>query len=224
LSDPTAATPSPTASGPTRHQRKLSNFLLDKKLQLRYVVVITLLSAVIAGLLGVMIFDQRRQSTQSIEHDLQELVADQEDVANITADYERQDRNLVYKMVGIGAGLAVILSLFLVVMTHKVAGPLYKTSLYFDRMAEGRLGTVTPLRHGDMLQDFFAKFKEMHDAVRGRAVADVDAMEQAVTALREAGNRGDYRGEAWGKLAGELERLEAHVAERKQQLGDGRSA
>ena len=53
-----------------------------------------------------------------------------------------EDRALVYKMVGVGVGLVVILSLYLLIMTHKVAGPLYKVSLYFDQMAEGRLGNV----------------------------------------------------------------------------------
>ena len=90
-----------------------------------------------------------------------------------------KDQALVYEMVALGLGLVVILSAYLVIMTHKVAGPLYKVSMYFDRMAEGRLGKVTPLRRGDMLQDFFGNFREMHEAVRGRLVDDAAAMERA---------------------------------------------
>jgi hypothetical protein len=216
LSDPTAATP--TAGPRPKYKRKLSNYLLDKKLQLRYVVVVTLLSGIIAGVLGFMIFDQQRKSTESIEEDLQELVNNTEDVQNITGDYESEDRMLVYTMVGAGVGLVVILSLFLVVMTHKVAGPLFKTSIYFDRMAEGRLSVVTPLRRGDMLQDFFAKFKDAHDAMRARSLSDVEAMTLAVQALREARNKADYRGEAHGKLIEELDLLDKHLVQRKKQL------
>lgn len=200
-----------------RYKRKLTNYLLDPKLQLRYVVIITLLSALIAGALGALIFDQQRQSTQSIAADLALLMPDQ-DVANITGDYEQEDRQLVYKMAIAGAGLVIVLSLFLLVMTHRVAGPLYKTSLYFHKMADGRLGKVTPLRSGDMLQDFFSNFKDMHDAVRARSLADVDAMAQASSALRDSGNRGDYRGEAFTKLIEELDRLDAHVATRRSNL------
>lgn len=216
MSDPTAATPAPAPAG--RHKRKLSNFLLDKKLQLRYVIVITLLSGAIAGTLGYLIFDQQRQSTRSIAEDLQKLVPDQADVDSITGDYESEDRALVYKMVASGVGLVVILSLFLVVMTHKVAGPLYKTSIYFDRMAEGRLGVVTSLRKGDMLQDFFTNFKDMHDTVRGRTLAEVESMEKALAALRQAHGAADYRGEAQAKLVEELDKLEQHLAQRKKQL------
>lgn len=221
MSDPTAANLGPGASNPgssPRYKRKLSNYLLDKKLQLRYILVVTLLSGMIAGALGFMIYDQRHQSTQSIEEDLQELVPDAEDIKSITGDYESEDRVLVYKMIGAGVGLVVILSLYLILMTHKVAGPLYKTSIYFDRMAQGRLSVVTPLRRGDMLQDFFEKFKDSHDAVRARAIEDVDAMEKAIAALRESRNQGDYRGDAHTTFAEELEKLEQHLAQRKKQL------
>ncbi len=224
MSDPTASTPGnlgPGASNPNvggRHKRKLSNYLLDKKLQLRYILVVTLLSGMIAGALGYMIYDQRHQSTQSIEEDLQELVPDADDIKSITGDYETEDRVLVYKMVGAGVGLVVILSLYLILMTHKVAGPLYKTSIYFDRMAQGRLSVVTPLRRGDMLQDFFENFKVMHDAVRQRAIDDVDAMEKALASLRESRNQGDYRGDTHNSFNEELDKLEYHLAQRKKQL------
>lgn len=214
-SDPSAAI-GPGASG--RYKRKLSNYLIDKKLQLRYILVVTLLSGIIAGALGFMIYDQRHQSTMSIESDLEELVQNAEDIKSITGDYETEDRILVYKMVGAGVGLVIILSLYLVIMTHKVAGPLFKTSIYFERMAEGRLTVVTPLRRGDMLQDFFEKFKDMHDTVRQRAIDDVAAMEKAIAALRESRNQGDYRGEAQTALNEELEKLEAHLATRKKNL------
>lgn len=214
MSDPSALGPGASQ----RYKRKLSNYLIDKKLQLRYILVVTLLSGVIAGALGFMIYDQRHQSTMSIESDLEELVQNADDIKAITGDYESEDRVLVYKMVGAGIGLVIILSLYLVIMTHKVAGPLFKTSIYFDRMAEGRLTVVTPLRRGDMLQDFFEKFKDMHDTVRQRALDDVAAMEQAIAALRESRNQGDYRGEAHAALNEELEKLEAHLAQRKKNL------
>ncbi|HEU0032521.1 MAG TPA: hypothetical protein VFQ53_17940 [Kofleriaceae bacterium] len=225
MSDPiastaTSATPQNGGGRPVRHKRKLANYLLDKQLQLRYILVVTLLSGLIAGSLGYMIYQQRAQSTASIEADLQELVkgGDDEDVEKITGDYERQDRELVYKMVGVGLGLVVILSLYLLIMTHKVAGPLFKVSNYFDRMAEGRLGVVTALRRGDMLQDFYTNFKVMHDAVRGRALADVAVMDGALNALRAARNQADYRGEAQSKLSDELDQFEQHIAKRKSLL------
>jgi methyl-accepting chemotaxis protein len=214
LSDPTAATPGlpPTTRRP-KYKRRLSNYLLDKKLQLRYVLVVTILSGVIASALGFLIYQQNRAASESIEEDLKVLMEQsshdgfQEEIAS---DLQSGDRALVYKMALIGVGLVLILSMYLVVMTHRVAGPLFKISMYFERMAEGKLGKVTPLRDGDMLQDFYATFKAMHETVRTRAVADADAMERALKRLRD--------GAAGGKIAGELDALEQHVEQRRKQL------
>ncbi|HET9621506.1 MAG TPA: hypothetical protein VFP84_09080 [Kofleriaceae bacterium] len=211
MSDPTAATglPAPRA----KHQRKLSNYMLDKSLQLRYVLFVTILSAVIAGALGYMIYDQRRTASESIERDLKVLTKSEDFQEQVVSGLQSDDQMLVYKMIAVGVGLGVILSAYLVIMTHKVAGPLFKISMYFDRMTEGRLGTVTPLRRGDMLQDFFSDFKAMHESVRERAVADVGELEAALVALRDAGEPGKR-----GELDGALAALEQHIAVRKKQL------
>ena len=215
MSDPTAATGLPSPVPRSKHQRKLSNYLLDKNLQLRYILLVTILSALISGALGYMIYDQRRTASESIERDLQALTqADasrQEFEDHVAGVLAADDQALIYKMIAVGLGLVIILSAYLVIMTHKVAGPLFKVSSYFDQMAEGRLGTVTPLRRGDMLQDFFSDFKAMHESLRTRAQTDVAAMERAVTALRDA--------ETGGKLDDALAALDQHIALRKKQLG-----
>jgi hypothetical protein len=202
-----------------KYKRKLSNYLLDKSLQLRYVLLVTILSGMIAGSLGYLIYHQRHTASASIESDLAALTQSDSSLADfqaqVAAQMESEDRMLVYKMCGVGCGLVMILSAYLLLMTHKVAGPLYKVSLYFDKMAAGRLGSVTALRKGDMLQDFFVAFREMHDSVRGRFQADHDAMEKAMAALRAAGSPG---GAAHDKLIAELDAAAKHLAERGKAL------
>jgi len=199
----------------TPYKRKLSNYLLDKKLQLRYILLVTILSGVISGSLGYLIYQQRHAASSAIEGDLAALTADDKTYKElqevVAADYRADDRALMYKMVGVGVGLVVILSLYLLIMTHKVAGPLYKVSLYFDKMKEGRLGKVTALRDGDMLQDFYGNFREMHDAVRKRAQEHVITLEGSATALRaKAGDN--------AKLAEALDALDKHITQRKKNL------
>ncbi|MDB4958057.1 MAG: hypothetical protein JWO36_5626 [Myxococcales bacterium] len=205
----------PAGAGRSPYKRKLSNYMLDKKLQLRYVLLVTILSGMIAGSLGYLIYQQRHTASASIESDLAALTANDSSLADfqhqVAAQMESEDRSLVYKMVGVGLGLVVILSGYLVLMTHKVAGPLFKVSMYFDRMAEGRLGNVTALRRGDMLQDFFGNFREMHEAVRTRLQSDLITMESAAVALRtKAGSD--------AKLAEALDTMDKHVTQRKKQL------
>jgi nitrogen fixation/metabolism regulation signal transduction histidine kinase len=220
LSDPTAATGMASPAPRAQHQRKLANYLLDKSLQLRYILLVTILSAMISGALGYMIYDQRRTASESIERDLQTLTqADasrQEFEEHVASVLESDDQALIYKMVAVGFGLVVILSAYLVIMTHKVAGPLFKVSTYFDQMAEGRLGVVTPLRRGDMLQDFFGDFKSMHESLRARSQADLAAMEHALAALRQAPVEADAA--SHGKLHDALDALDQHLAHRRKQI------
>ena len=219
--NPLAAVKLPTP----RHKRKLSNYLLDKKLQLRYVLLVTILSGLITASLGWLIYQQRHKASASVEEDLIALENkfhndhQTDDLReNAAAEMASDDRNDVFTMIGVGIGLVVILSGYLLIMTHKVAGPLYKVSMYFDRMADGRVGRVTPLRKGDMLQDFYTTFCEMHDAVRARLNEDHEQMAKALAALEATRNESDYRGEARAKLDEELSSLTTHLETRKKAL------
>ena len=201
-------------TGPV-YKRKLSNYLLDKKLQLRYVLLVTILSSIISGALGFLIYQQSRVASESVERDMSTLSQTDASYDDLKKDVgsrlDSGDRALVYTMVGVGVGLVLILSAYLVIMTHKVAGPLYKVSMYFDRMARGRIGQVSALRQGDMLQDFFANFRDMHESVRTRMQSDVITMEAATTALRS-------RAGGNAKLVDALDEMDKHITVRKKQL------
>ena len=73
------------------------------------------------------------------------------------------------------------------------------------------LAALTALRKGDMLQDFFGNFREMHEAVRKRMQTDVITMEGAESALRSKAG-GD------AKLTAALDELTKHLTQRKKQL------
>jgi hypothetical protein len=203
------------AGKPPVYKRKLSNYLLDKKLQLRYILLVTILSGLIAGSLGYLIYQQSRVASESLETTIAALTEGDPSWADLqqqeVSHLEASDRALIYTMGGFGVGLVAILSAYLVIMTHKVAGPLYKVTLYFDRMADGRIGNVTALRKGDMLQDFFGNFREMHESVRTRLQGDLITMESAAAALRQKAGSDP-------KMADVLDTLDKHVTARKKQL------
>ena len=73
-----------------------------------------------------------------------------------------------------------------ILITHKVAGPLYKISSLFGRVRDNRMSPAPAgLRKGDELQDFYTAFREMHEAVRERVEEDVRVARQ-----RRLGDRG----------------------------------
>ena len=192
--------------------RKLSNYLLNKSLQLRYVAFVTVMSAVISGALGYLIWRQEADASQYVLQAFDAFTKDAELRGAISDRLQSGDDRLILTMAGAGLGLVVVLFLYLVVMTHKVAGPLYKVSRYFDEMAAGKLGNVWSLRKGDMLQDFYDKLKELHGAVRKRHQEDNEAYKKFLAACESAGI-GD--GGALGREVGELR---AHLERREKAL------
>lgn len=217
--------------GSVPHRRKLSNYLLDKRLQLRYVAFVTLLSAVISGSLGYLIWKQEKDASDTIVDifDSSELSDDPTLKDEIVGKLTAHETRLLVTMLGAGIGLVIVLSLYMIVMTHKVAGPLYKVSTYFEKMADGRLGEVWDLRKGDMLHGFYQKFRDAHEAVRSRHQSDNDAIgrflaacEQAGVTRPGAGSEGepDRPDPASGSdFLEKLERLREHHELRDQQLG-----
>ena len=214
--------PKAQAKGSRAYKRHLSNYLLDKRLQLRYVAFVTVLSAIISGSLGYLIWKQESRATDAVVDDAAmnmraadsaESKADWKEIQDvIRSELDADDNSLVMTMVGVGVGLVFVLSLFLVVLTHKVAGPLYKVANYFDQMRDGKLGDTWPLRRWDMLKDFYAKFKEMHDEVRARAKRDNEAVGRFLEACEKAGISRE------GELGHKLDELEAYKKSRDQAL------
>lgn len=187
----------PTASGQPRaasegaHRRHLRNYLIDRRLQLRYIIAVLIVSAVIAGALGFMLHRQEQRATELVIQ-----LADSTDFvdpaleAEIARTRRSGDQSQVFLMFGVGAGLAVVLCGFLLITTHKVAGPLHKISIYFDRMTEGKLPKVYNLRRGDELQAFFERFKAMDEALRERALVEIALYERAIAAAESSSDLG----------------------------------
>lgn len=205
----------------TRHRRRFSNYLLDKSLQLRYIAFVTVLSAVLSATLGYMIWQQETQATSEVLDSVAEFYCgdvpldqceDLKIIQSTQGDLENRDKARVLTMVYIGLALIAALVLYLLIMTHKVAGPLYKVSTYFSRMAEGKLGKTFPLRKGDMLQDFYDKFQEMHEQVRARHQEDNERVLHFLQACKDAGVARE------GRLGEALDRLQEHSTARSDAL------
>lgn len=177
------------------HRRHIRNYLIDKSLQLRYVAAVAIVSAVIAGGLGYLVNHQAAVASDIIikSAGTSDFIGP-ELQSQMTDSLHAQDRSLLYSMLIMGIGLMVVLSGYLVLMTHKVAGPLYKIGLYLDQIRDGKLPKVWPLRKGDQLVDFFEQFRTMDEALRVRTQNEILALERFVAEVDRAGvpTAGDF--------------------------------
>ncbi len=115
---------------------------------------------------------------------------------------------ILWVLIGTGILLMVGLAFYGIKMTHKVAGPLFKVSLYLAKMRDGRFDKVYNLRKGDQLVEFYDHFKAAHAGVVRIEREDIEQV-KAVIAAADAAGYSDH--EAVAELKKVLERKEKSV-------------
>ena len=206
----TLAPLTPPARG-DRHKRHLRNYLLDKSLQLRYVAFVVTVSVTLTTALSVLLWRQATQASQTIRETMASPGMDwlaEETKAKLLGSLQTTDAYLGLTMLGVGVGLCIVLGIYLIVLTHKVAGPLYKIGYYFDSIRDGKLRPATELRNGDHLQDFFHQFKGMNDALVARTGREVTLYAELLAAAEAA----SVSSEALAELRALKEEREATLA------------
>jgi nitrogen fixation/metabolism regulation signal transduction histidine kinase len=71
-----------------------------------------------------------------------------------------------------------------IVVTHKVAGPIYKMKRQIRDVGEGKLVIPGKLRKGDELVDFFEAFDNMVRNLRSRQETEIALLDAAIEKLR----------------------------------------
>jgi hypothetical protein len=103
---------------------------------------------------------------------------------------KRKELILIGAIVVFGLLFLVIIFIFNIVVTHKVAGPLFKMGRYLDELKDHKFSSIWPLRKGDQLVEFFERFRAMHSAVRTRVEEDVEVLEAVLKDCEEKGVTG----------------------------------
>jgi plasmid stability protein len=160
---------------PGGHRR---HFLVDRGFQLKYALVMALAGLVVAGVFGLWLHQAHAQATALLAPD-----------AETRALVERSDRLLFVAFAGIALLLAAALALLGVVITHRVAGPVFVMGHYLEVLAEGRFPRMRTLRRSDELKTFFRTFIDAVDRMKVREARHTAALEDAVQRMRAAAVR-----------------------------------
>jgi hypothetical protein len=165
-------------------KRQLRNFLLDP-VQLRYTAILVLTSACLMGGLGAVAYLKAHEATETALVTVSVSIEDPGTRDQIVRSFKESDRNLVLTIAVFGLALCAFLTVYGIVITHKVAGPLHKLSLHCDAVRDGRLAPLGQLRKGDQLTQFFEHFKAMHEALRARTHAEIAALDAAMQGIEQ---------------------------------------
>lgn len=169
-------------------KRKLRNFLLDWRFQLKYTGMVVAVTVLVAGVLGSFAYSYSRGQTDMLTASkLVEQGVDDAAAAEIHAMARDEDRRVLTGIVGGILALALALGFTGIVVTHKVVGPAFKIRRLLREVADGRLKIESRLRKHDELQDVFEAFMQMVDTLREKQERNVTDLDQAIDQARATG-------------------------------------
>jgi nitrogen fixation/metabolism regulation signal transduction histidine kinase len=249
-------TPGPTPSG--RHQRRLRNYLLDARFQLKYTGYIVGIAFALSAALGTIVWrtsgaviSQSEEAVRVAEGSVEvgeqvvdrgrEVVQESQKVSAVVRmnivkdpaygdnpallaafqeDANRQDELLAEqqrqleaqsqqlkaqsanlksqadwierKHNSLSIALLLVLTLLVlgvgaagIVVTHKVAGPIFKMKRQIRELGAGSLHVPSPLRKGDELVDFFEAFRSAVMNLRKNQEGEITMLDRAISNLEK---------------------------------------
>lgn len=150
-------------------------YLVDRGFQLKYALLLAVAGLAVAAVFGVWLHQVHVQATALLSPD-----------AETRALVERSDRVLLGSFVAIALLLAAALALLGVVITHRVAGPVFVMGHYLHVLAEGRFPRMRTLRRSDELKGFFRVFFDAVDQMKLREARHAAVLEDAIRRMRAA--------------------------------------
>jgi len=269
---PGSVTTQPAASG--REQRRIRNFLLDRRFQLKYAGFLAAIALVVSLLLGAVLWftsdkliaqtreavvqqkalvtqgqetvkrgqlalAERRKNDELVKMSIAQAYADSPELAKQfakdaeggetklkeeqsrlekdaeslkqrAADLELQAASVESRQRALIGGLVLALALLVVciwlagiVVTHKIAGPVFKMKRMFGQVGEGQLALKERLRKGDEMQDFFEAFDRMLGDLRELQTREIARIDEAIARI-EANEAADAV-DALKKLRAEMQ-------------------
>lgn len=246
-----AATAPAQAGG--RHQRRLRNYLLDTRFQLKYTSYLVAIAIVLSASLGFILYrtseavlaqshstvnkgeqvvsfgkqvvDESRKVSAVVQMNIvkdeayqdnpelleafktdaqaqddrlkkqqEQLEAQAASLKQQSSDIARQQKTMMTSLAAVLVLLVVGIGIAGILVTHKVAGPIYKMKRQIREVGEGKLKIPGKLRKGDELVDFFEAFNDMVVAWRKRQEDEIALLDQAMTQLEGKADAKDLEG------------------------------
>ncbi|HEX3774513.1 MAG TPA: HAMP domain-containing protein [Polyangiaceae bacterium] len=98
---------------------------------------------------------------------------------------------MLITLVGALSLLVVLIGIAGILVTHKVAGPIYKMKRQIADVGAGRLKIPGKLRKGDELVEFFETFETMVVNLRQRQEEEIEKLERAIGTLEPKAEPGE---------------------------------
>jgi HAMP domain-containing protein len=169
-------------------QRRVKNYLIDRRFQLKYTGMVLLVTVSVAGGLGYVAYGFSQGQTEA----LTAHIAAQPDLDPTTAsdleEFAQQEDRKIRNAITAGVLLLTFaLGLTGIIVTHRVVGPVYRMRRLFQHVGNGKFEVTTGIRKGDELQELYHSFAEMIESVRDQRGEEIAQLEQTLIKMESAG-------------------------------------
>src|SRR5262245_57963100 len=148
-------------SGRAHPPRKLRNYLLEPRFQLKYTGMVVGVTLLVGGVLGYQAYQYSTGQTELLNIERMDAVVgkgsapDEQFIADLERYARDADRKVAFAVLGGIGVLALALAFTGIVVTHRLVGPAYRLRQLLRQVSEGRLRPAGKLRKHDELQDVF---------------------------------------------------------------------
>ena len=135
--------------------------------------------------------EKLRDQQKSLERDAETLVRNKAELEKQAERIESQHRLMLVVLVASLLLLVAFIGVAGIVVTHKVAGPIFKMKRLLRQVGEGKLLVKEKLRKGDELHHFFETFEAMVHDLNAQQRKHIAALDEAIDRIDE--NSPTYR-------------------------------
>ena len=164
--------------GMERRRRRLVP-IVDARFQWKYTLLIAALGVGVTAIMGGFLYRAHVTNTRVLELANEEL----------RLQVARNDQLFLLYLVLLVVGMAFVLSIWGIIVTHRISGPLYLVARYLGILGGGQYPDMRPLRKRDELQEFFTTFEEAVNQLKHRDQSNLAALEAALTAATAASDK-----------------------------------
>jgi len=127
--------------------------------------------------------ESARDQDKRLEDQQRKLEADSQALQKRSVELARQQSQMFVLLIAGLSLLVVAIGIAGIMVTHRVAGPIYKMKRLLGYVGDGHLRLTEKLRKGDELQHFFDAFEKMVNSLRQRQEVEIDKLDQAIGVL-----------------------------------------
>src|SRR5687767_1956986 len=130
-------------------------FLVDRGIQLKFSLMLMGVGAVMGAVLCALMLLAQHRTRSELQLP-----------PGLATELASRDNVVLWFVVGMALVMLIAAGFLGLLVTHRVAGPVYAMTRYMAALAQGTYPSVRNLRKSDELQDLFALFQKSVDYLR----------------------------------------------------------